>query len=933
MIQAQGQAGSNQKSAIVVAAGPPVVGSESGAEGFESRSFIPEPTTTRHRRIPGTLGHEKTNFGHSTGEWWNNVPMSGANLTRTEAADRARNLDVHGYDVELDLSSAPDKATTTFLSTTVIRFAASEGTSTFADLIAPAVREIELNGNALDPDEVYADCRIRLDGLLQQNELRVVADCAYMTTGEGLHRFTDPVDGHTYLYTQFEVPDARRVFTTFEQPDLKATFTLTVRAPTGWQVISNSPTPSPTPEPTGDQGGASDATAVWRFEPTPRISTYLTALVAGPYHVVRDSYAGRRATIPMGVFCRQSLAEHLDAEEVLDITKKGFEFFEDEFGYPYPFEKYDQLFVPEYNMGAIENPGCVTLRDEYVFRSRRTDAAYEGRAVTILHELAHMWFGDLVTMRWWDDLWLNESFATYASQLCLAERTRWTEGWTSFTNSDKTWALRQDQLPSTHPIVADIEDLNAVAVNFDGITYAKGASVLKQLVAYVGREEFFAGLRHYFKRYEWRNATLADLKRALEETSGRDLEAWSAQWLETAGVNTLRPEFRLDQDGKFASFAVLQSAVEEYPTLRSHRIAIGLYDRTDAGLVRRERFELDVAGERTDVPELIGVAQPDLVLLNEDDLTFAKLRLDERSLATLQRSIHELTSSLARALCWGAAWDMCRDAELPAREYAALVLTGLPAERDINMFQLLLGTGTSAVQNYTTPQRRAEAQSDWANGLLHLLREADAGSDQQLALARSFAAAATPEHAEVLRELSTGARPLPGLTIDAELRWALVQALARLGSYGDAEIDATLADDNTASGAEEAAQARASRPSAAAKEEAWRLSVDADDVPNQTQFKIIRGFWQSGQEQLLAPYVQRYLDAAGSVWQRKGHEMAQAVLKGLFPKLIVSTETIQTVEEWLEAACPEPAVHRLVSEGVADLRRALQAQACDATAG
>jgi len=849
--------------------------------------------------------------------------MPGTNLTLQEAQQRAELLTVHSYTVTLDLTSAPDRDATTFASTTVIRFdCARPGAGTFVDLVAPRVRELTLNGRALDPETHYDGSRITLDDLAASNELRVVADAAYMNTGEGLHRFFDPVDGNAYLYTQFEVPDARRVFATFEQPDLKATFALTVIAPADWQVISNSPTPEPQPQ----DGGI----AVWRFAPTPRISTYITALVAGPYHVVRDSYAGRRGEIPLGVFCRPSLAEHLDADEIFDVTKRGFAYFEELFDYPYPFEKYDQLFVPEYNMGAMENAGCVTIRDEYVFRSRTTDATYERRACTILHELAHMWFGDLVTMRWWDDLWLNESFATYASTLCQAEATRWTHAWTTFANTEKTWAYRQDQLPSTHPIQADIPDLDAVEVNFDGITYAKGASVLKQLVSWVGRDEFFAGLRHYFKAYAWRNATLADLRTCLEEVSGRDLVAWSREWLETAGVNTLRAEFAVDGNDTFTSFAVTQSATEKHPTLRSHRLAIGLYDKTDDGLVRRERVELDISGERTDVPDLVGIRRPDLILLNDDDLSYAKIRLDDRSLATLVNHISEFTDSLPQSLCWMAAWDMCRDAELPARDYIAMVLRGVGDEPDVNVTQMLLRTASTASLVYTAPARRAETRRRLADGLLELARKAEPASDQQLSLVRAFASAALTQHADVLRGLLEGSVTLDGLALDAELRWHLVQNLARLGVYGEAEIAAELTRDDTNRGRESAAEARASRPDPDAKANAWRDAVERDDVPNQTRFNTIRGFWQPEQEDMLLPYVDHYLQAASEVWERRGSDMAQAVLVGLFPRLLATQETADAVARWLETADPIPPVRRLVSEGLADLHRALRAQARDA---
>ncbi|MGZ4597863.1 MAG: aminopeptidase N, partial [Actinomycetes bacterium] len=470
--------------------------------------------------------------------------MPGMNLTRDEAQARARVVTVDSYDVDLDFTDGDS----TFRSTTLVRFGCSEpGTRTFIDLVAPHVRELELNGRTLNPAEVFDGTRIVLDDLAEQNTLRVVADGRYMNTGEGVHRFVDPVDGSVYLYTQFEVADSRRMFAVFEQPDLKASFSFTVTGPAEWTVVSNAPTPEPEP--------VRDGVSRWRFPTTARMSSYITALVAGPYHRVDGEYRSGDRVVPLGVYCRASLAEHLDADTILEETRQGFEFFERVFAYPYPFEKYDQLFVPEFNAGAMENAGCVTHNEDYVFRSRVPAVAYERRAVTILHELAHMWFGDLVTMQWWNDLWLNESFAEYASTLAAAEATRWKTAWTTFANTDKTWAYRQDQLPSTHPIAAEINDLEDVEVNFDGITYAKGAAVLKQLVAWVGQDRFDEGIRRYFKAYEWGNTTLSDLLGKLEETSGRDLKAWSAEWLETAGVNTLRPELTVDDEGRFTSFA------------------------------------------------------------------------------------------------------------------------------------------------------------------------------------------------------------------------------------------------------------------------------------------------------------------------------------------------------------------------------------------
>src|SRR6195952_3345878 len=588
--------------------------------------------------------------------------MPGENLTRVEAQERAGLVQPSAYEVELDLTRGAE----VFGSTTTGRFTGTPGASTFIDAITRTVHSVTLNGTALDPSAVSDGVRIQLPDLQAENELTIVADAMYTNTGEGLHRFVDPVDDEVYLYSQFEVPDSRRMFAVFEQPDLKATFRFTVTAPARWQVVSNQPTPEP--EVDGD-------VATWRFEPTPRLSSYITALIAGPYRVVRDeltSSDGR--TIPLGAFARASLFDHLDADYVFDITKKGFEFFERIFGVPYPFDKYDQLFVPEYNAGAMENAGAVTFVEAYVFRSKVSDAVKERRVVTILHELAHMWFGDLVTMKWWNDLWLNESFAEYISTLATAEATEWHGAWATFASTEKSWAYRQDQLPSTHPIFANINDLDDVQVNFDGITYAKGASVLKQLVAWVGQEQFLAGVSHYFKKHQYSNTELGDLMLELEHTSGRDLSEWSALWLETAGVNTLTPVIETDADGVITSFAITQTAVEEWPTIRPHRLAIGFYNMHEGALIRNHRVELDVAGARTAVDELIGLSRPDLVLLNDDDLAYAKIRLDDLSLSTAISHLGAIEDGLARAIVWGSAWDATRDAESRPRDFIRLVL-------------------------------------------------------------------------------------------------------------------------------------------------------------------------------------------------------------------------------------------------------------------
>ncbi|WP_414505631.1 aminopeptidase N [Streptomyces sp. NEAU-L66] len=866
--------------------------------------------------------------------------MPGTNLTRDEAQERARLLTVDAYEIDLDLSAAQEggapgsaedgSAGGTYRSVTTVRFDVAEaGADSFIDLVAPAVREVVLNGETLDPAEVFKDSRIALTGLRAgRNDLTVVADCAYTNTGEGLHRFVDPVDQQAYLYTQFEVPDARRVFASFEQPDLKATFQFTVKAPEGWTVISNSPTPEPSDN-------------VWRFEPTPRISTYITALIAGPYHSVHSSYEKDGRTVPLGIYCRPSLAEHLDADEIFAVTRQGFEWFQEKFDYDYPFAKYDQLFVPEFNAGAMENAGAVTIRDQYVFRSKVTDAAYEVRAETILHELAHMWFGDLVTMEWWNDLWLNESFATYTSIACqaYAPGSKWPHSWTTFANSMKTWAYRQDQLPSTHPIMAEINDLDDVLVNFDGITYAKGASVLKQLVAYVGMDEFFQGVQAYFKAHAYGNTRLSDLLGALEETSGRDLKTWSKKWLETAGINILRPEIEVDGAGVITSFAVKQEApalpagAKGEPVLRPHRIAVGAYELRDGKLVRTERIELDVDGELTAVPQLVGKARPAVILLNDDDLSYAKVRLDEESLKAVTEHLGDFTESLPRALSWASAWDMTRDAELPARAYLSLVLSGIGKESDIGVVQSLHRQVKLALDLYAAPEWRETGLATWTAAALEQLRAAEPGSDHQLAWARAFAASArTDAQLDLLQGLLDGTEEISGLAVDTELRWALLQRLAATGRADEKAIAAELDRDKTSAGERHAATARAARPTAEAKAEAWASVVESDKLPNSLQEAVIGGFVQPDQRELLAPYTAKYFAAVKDIWNSRSHEMAQQIVVGLYPALQVSQETLDTTDAWLASADPSPALRRLMTESRAGIERALKAQRADAAA-
>ncbi len=841
-----------------------------------------------------------------------------SNLTRDEARERARLLNVESYRVELDLAGGD----LTFGSVTTVSFrCAAPGASTFIDLTAPAVHEIVLNGVRVDPGNFDGN-RVRLDDLAERNELRVAADCAYSRTGEGLHRFTDPADGGVYMYSDLETFDAHQIYACFDQPDLKAAFQLEVTARPGWQVISNM---APA---TQDEPAPGDAVR-WAFPPTPPLPTYITAIAAGPYHVVRDEHDG----IPLGIFCRQSLASYLDPDEIFEVTRQGLDYFHDAFGVRYPFGKYDQLFVPEFKAGAMENAGAVTFLEAYVFRSRVTDTYRESRAETILHEMAHMWFGDLVTMRWWDDLWLNESFATWAGTVAQAEATRWTTAWTTFAQAWKAWAYRQDQLPSTHPIAADIPDIATVEVNFDGITYAKGAAVIKQLVAHVGRENFLAAVRRYFGQHAWGNATLGDLLAALEETSGRDLSGWSKKWLETAGVNTLRPEYRCDAEDRFTTFAVIQEAAPSHPVLRPHRIAIGLYDRGEEGLTRRHRVEIDIDGERTDVPELAGQDRPDLVLVNDDDLTYAKIRLDGYSLRTLISGIGDFTESLPAALCWAAAWDMCRDAELAGRDYVRLVLSGADAIEDITVVQSVLRQAALAARRFCDPAWRAAGLGLIAGQLRELLHRAEPGSDHQLAYAQALCGVATsPDDLALLAGLLDGSVALEGLAVDTDLRWHLLDRLCARGAAGPAGIDAELARDATDAGARHAAACRAAIPDPAAKAEAW-ARITGGQLSNATFRATLDGFTEPDAEELLEPYVARFFDVVGDIWRDWSSDMAQHFVEYAYPSWKITPEAIAAADAYIERSGPPPSLRRLLTEGRDDVARALRCRRRDAQAG
>ena len=860
--------------------------------------------------------------------------MPGQNLTRLEATKRSATVHTRSYDVVLDLTHGE----TVFRSTTTVRFTATPGASTFIDLIAPTVHSITLNGRVLDPTEVYEDSRIALMDLAADNELVVDADCAYMHTGEGLHRFTDPADGETYLYSQFEVPDSRRVFAVFEQPDLKASFTFTVTTPANWTVLSNSPTPEPTRTKASDGSGEARTFA---FAPTEPMSSYVTAIVAGPYVGTTDEYvASDGRSVPLGVYCRKSVVEYMDSEEILDLTKRGFAYYENLFATPYAFTKYDQIFVPEFNAGAMENAGCVTHRDDYIFRSQPVEARVERRAVTILHELAHMWFGDMVTMTWWNDLWLNESFAEFTSTLATAEITRWNQAWTTFQTLEKGWAYNQDQLSSTHPVAAEINDLHDVEVNFDGITYAKGASVLAALVGYVGRDNFFAGIQRYLAAHAYANAELSDLLRELEAVSGRDLSAWTHLWLQEAGVTTLRTQVIADADGIITQAAIRQEIPADSPaSLRPHRVAIGSYSLTGQGaearLERTGRIELDVAGELTPVPELVDTRQADILVLNDDDLTYAKVRLDEDSLAQGLAHIEAFTESLPRSIVLASAWDMVRDGELAASHFLKAALRALSVEEHSSVIQGLLGRITACLSGFLPPAVRRDLAPRTADRLLELARAATAGSDKQLQLVRALSAhAVTDEQLDAIAGLLEGTTALDGLDVDQDLRWDLLTGLVAAGRFGEEQIRTEENRDRTTTGRERAAEARAAIPTPEAKQSTWRALVDDASMPNETQVRVLRGLANVERHpELLKPFVAEYVDAIDSVWSSRTFHMAENLLTGLWSCVTVGLDGVDpaaALEGWLGSHAEAPAaLRRIVRENLDDTQRTARAQAAE----
>ena len=806
------------------------------------------------------------------------------NLLREEAQSRADLLDVASYEIALDLTAEAD-----FGSTVLIRFGCRRpGATTFVELDGTLL-EVTLNGR--DLRTAIDGNRIALRELGADNELRVVARCAYSRTGEGLHRFTDPADGLVYVWAQSFLDDAQRSFACFDQPDLKATFAVTVDAPSDWMVI-------------GNERGVREGIRT-TFRPTQRMSPYLFTVAAGPWHGEQRMHDG----IELGVWCRQSLAPHLEAEELFEVTGQCFDSLHDTFGIRYPFgDTYDQLWVPEFNHGAMENAGAVTFAENLLFRSRVTDSERRNRAMVIAHEMAHMWFGNLVTMQWWDDLWLNESFAELMGFHTADVATRFAGGWTAFCTGRKAWGYSADQRPTTHPISGPVTDNRSALMNFDGISYAKGASVLRQLMVLVGKETFFEGVRRYLARHAFANTTLQDFLAAIEEASGRDLTSWTETWLRTPGVSTLRT----------SGDTVLQEPPAQFPVNRDHRIGIGRYDRVGATLVRRDRLDVEVSGAVTSVPTLAEPAA--LVLLNDGDWTFAKIRFDDASLATVVGQLRDLEDPLARALCWAALWDAARDAELTPRSFVRAVVRGAPAESDPAVLSTLLAQGRTAATLWAAHD---DLLAELAETAAAEASAAAGGSDVQLSWLKGWIS--STHDAAALTGLLDGERVPPGLRVDTELRWHVVRRLAVLGSASRQDIAAELARDSTAAGERHAEFALAARPDPDAKRDAWARATQDLALSNHQTEALATGFWQFEQADLCRSYVARYFEEIPAVWEARTPQVGQSLAGALYPGVVVDPAVVDRTDAFLNGDLAA-GLRRVVLERADDLRRAVAAR-------
>jgi aminopeptidase N len=813
----------------------------------------------------------------------NTVPS----LTRVEAEERSKLLEVGRYDIHVDLTGMLEG--TDFRAVSTVRFSCRRpGASTFVDAAADVV-SATLNGVAIRDDQISAG-RIELNDLAADNVLIVESVQADTSAGTRAHRSVDPSDNEVYFWTTFEPDEARFAWACFDQPDLKAPHGFTVLAPDRWTVVSNSGDPVVTPH----DGGAQR----WQFPDTPPLSTYVAVVNAGPFHEIRSERDG----FDLGLLCRRSLAPFLerDAEELFEVTAQGLVFYGDRFNLPFPQRKYDQVFVPDMG-GAMENFGCVTWSDMSVYRSTPTYSDRERRAIVLLHEMAHMWFGDIVTMKWWDDLWLNEAFATWASHWAAEAATRFGDAWSSFLASRKLAGYAADMAPTTHPIRQPVNDVAAAAASFDGITYPKGASALKQLFALVGEPACVAGLRSYFATHAWGNTTLTDLMRELEQASGRDLAAWTRGWLDTAGTDRLV----LDRAGDGRT--VLRATGPDGIAARPHRLEIGVYDED---LVRQRLVPLEISDGTTDVPDPTGAA---LLLVNDEDLTFASVRPDASSLRCILDSAARLPAVVSRAVAVTTAWDMLVWGDLPATDFVRCVTAVLAVEPADSLVENFLTLAVEAADMWSPDSAR--------DGLLGQVADVCIGlssnpTHRPVAVRALAQTAVTTEQLAALRELAGD---------DIDLRWRALGRLAEVRSVDPAEVDQLVRDDPDPDSWVRALTVDSARPDPAKKDATWTAIVDERRVPRGTLATIGRAFWRRSQAAILAPYADRYLRALPTL-HLGGMISALGLSSSLYPKAGVGAAFAEQAVAAATAEGISPPVAKTVIEQTDRLNRMLKSR-------
>jgi aminopeptidase N len=781
-------------------------------------------------------------------------------LTRTEAERRAALIAVERYDVDVDLTALPDGSEVRSVST--VAFTCREpGAETFVDCAA-RVLSATLNGVGLAPAE---DGRIRLPSLAEHNVLRVESVQSDTTAGEGVHKATDPADGEVYVWMSFEPDEARFVWACFDQPDLKAPHAFTVTAPSAWTVTSNS----------GDARVELDTARHWTFPDTPPLSTYNTVINAGPFHEVRREIDGHN----LGLYSRRSLAEVLDrdADEILTLTRQGLAFYAEAFAMPFPQRRYDQVFVPEFG-GAMENYGCVTWSDVFLRRAAPTPAEHGLLARVLLHEMAHMWFGNIVTMRWWDDLWLNEAFAEFACHWAAERATRHTDAWASHLMIGKISAYLSDQGPASHPIHQPIHDVAQAASIFDNITYPKGASVLQQLKTYVGEEDFRTGMAAYFARHAWGNTTLQDLIDALSEASGRDLDAWRTAWLATAGTD----RFTLERDGDTVTLVAADSP-------RPQVLAVGAYTRNGDALVREALVRVEVSETRTAITGLSPTA--DVLLINDDDLTFATTRPDPTTRDALFRTAAQLPTAISRGVAAATVWDMLTTGEATAAEAGRCLTSVLAAETSDAVIEPYLTLAANAAELWAPPAERVALSAEVAAACRSLA--GDPGR-RRVALRGLARTATTADDLAWLRQQAGD---------DVDLLWRALVREAELGGDIAAESDLLLARDPDPDAWLRALTVRAALPDAGTKAEVWQQLVVDRTVPVNSVGLVAAAFWRPEQDALLAPYAERYLEAVPKLHQG-GMILAMSYTQRLFPLHGIDPTYIERAREASGEAVP-----------------------------